>query len=207
MKLTKYAHACAILEEQGKRLVIDPGVFTELPDLSDVVAVVITHVHPDHVNPELLQRILAANPQAIVFSTDETAAEHSSIPITIVTAGQAVTVGPFKLAFTGGEHAEIHSSLPRNHNVGVIVNDGALYFPGDSFVTPEVPVQTLLIPAAAPWMRIGEAIDFLAAVKPQRAIPTHDAILSEQGKQIHDAHLNNKGIAYQRLTSGESIEI
>lgn len=207
MKLTKYAHACAVLEEQGKCLVIDPGVFTELPDLTDVVAVIITHAHPDHVNPELLQRILAANPEAIVFSTDETAAEHNSFPITTVTAGQTITVGPFKLTFTGGEHAMIHDSLPRNHNVGVIVNDGTLYFPGDSFVVPEVPVQTLLIPAAAPWMRIGEAIDFLAAVKPQRAIPTHDAILSEQGMQVHDSHLNNKGIAYQRLTPGESVEI
>jgi L-ascorbate metabolism protein UlaG (beta-lactamase superfamily) len=207
MKLTKYAHACAVLEEQGKRLVIDPGVFTELPDLTDVVAIIITHVHPDHVSPELLQRVLAANPQAIVFSTDETAAEHGRFPITTVTAGQTVTIGPFKLMFTGGVHAKIHDSLPRNHNVGVIVNDGVLYFPGDSFVIPEVPVQTLLIPAAAPWMRIGEAIDFLAAVKPQRAIPTHDAILSEQGKQIHDSHLNNKGIVYQRLAPGESIEI
>lgn len=207
MKLTKYEHACAVIEEQGKRLVIDPGAFTALPELTDVVAVVITHVHFDHANAELLQQILASNPQVVIFSTDETAAEHHSVPVTIVAAGQTVNVGPFKLTFTGGEHAVIHESWPRNHNVGVIINDGVLYYPGDSFVTPGMPVQTLLLPAAGPWMRVSESIDFLAAVQPLRAIPTHDAILSEQGKQVHDGMLGKQGATYQRLAPGESIEI
>jgi L-ascorbate metabolism protein UlaG (beta-lactamase superfamily) len=34
MKLTKYTHACIVLEEQGEKLVIDPGGFT--PEFGDV---------------------------------------------------------------------------------------------------------------------------------------------------------------------------
>ncbi len=50
MKLTKYEHACVFLEnDDGDKVVIDPGIFTNLPgDLSRIVAIVITHEHPDH---------------------------------------------------------------------------------------------------------------------------------------------------------------
>ena len=43
MKLTKYEHACMVIEKADVSLVIDPGGYTmPLTDLMDVVAVVIT---------------------------------------------------------------------------------------------------------------------------------------------------------------------
>lgn len=209
MKLTMYEHACVALEEQGKRLVIDPGAFSmpNIAELTDVIAIVITHTHFDHIDDARVRQILSGNPNAVVFSTAETAANHPNVPITAVTPGQRVTVGPFSLTFTGGEHAVIHPSMPRFQNVGVIINDGAVYYPGDSFVLADQPVKTLLVPAAGPWMRVSEAMDFLAAIKPERAIPTHDAILSEQGKTIYDSWLSSVGVAYQRLAPGESIDL
>lgn len=209
MKLTKYEHACVVLEEQGKRLVIDPGAFSmpNIAELTDVVAIVITHTHFDHIDDARVRQILSGNPYALVFSTAETATNHPDVLITTVASGQRVSVGPFSLTFTGGEHAILHESMPRFQNIGIIVNDGIVYYPGDSFVPAGLPVQTLLVPAAGPWMRAGEAMDFLVAEKPQRAIPTHDAILSDQGKTIYDSMLSSVGVAYQRLTPGESIDL
>jgi hypothetical protein len=83
------------------------------------------------------------------------------------------------------------------------------YYPGDAFTLPGVPVDTLAIPAAAPWMRIGEAMDFLVAVHPRFAFPVHDAIASPAGQAIADRLLGQvaeaNGITYQRL--GGTIEI
>lgn len=208
MKLTKYEHACVVIEKQGVRLVIDPGTFSStLPVLTDVKAIVVTHQHADHLDSERLQQLRAANPDTPVFTADDVAQAHPELGLSTVEPGQSLTVGPFALTFTGGQHAEIDSSLPRIQNIGVLINDGAVYYPGDSFAEPGNTVQTLLVPAAAPWMKVSEAMDFLRDVQPELAIPTHDAILSEQGKQIYDNMLGSAGVRYQRLQTGESIGV
>jgi len=208
MKLTKYEHACVVIEEQGTSLVIDPGAFsTSLPDLTGIKAIVVTHQHADHLDIERLQQLRVANPDAPVFSAADVAEAHPELGLTTVEPGQSLTVGPFSLTFTGGQHAVIDSSLLRIQNVGVIINDGAVYYPGDSFAEPGRPVQTLLVPAAAPWMKVSEAMNFLRDVQPELAIPTHDAILSDQGKQIYDNMLGSAGVRYQRLQTGESIGV
>jgi hypothetical protein len=83
------------------------------------------------------------------------------------------------------------------------------YYPGDAFTLPGTPVDTLAVPAAGPWMRIGEAMDFLVAVHPRFAFPVHDVIASPQGKTIADKLLGQiaaaNGITYQRLD--DMIEI
>ena len=83
----------------------------------------------------------------------------------------------------------IHSSIPVIDNVGVLVND-ALYYAGDSFAVPEgVEVGTLAAPAGAPWMKIAESMDYVMAVKPRRAFPTHEMVLSRAGKDLSNARL------------------
>jgi len=198
MNITKYEHACVVVEEQGKKLVIDPGQFiTSLQDVSNVVAVIVTHMHGDHLDPEKLRAIMAANPGARFFGTAEVAKEVPDIPFTAVTGGIAESVAPFKLAFYGEQHAQIHASIPAIQNVGVLVND-LFYYPGDSLTLPEVPVKILALPIAAPWLRSGEAVDFLLAVKPHYVFPTHDAILSDVGHGIY----NNFGERYAAQYGG-----
>src|SRR4051812_49059415 len=100
MNITKYEHACVVIEEQGKKLVIDPGEFTtSLADFSNITAVVVTHMHGDHLDPVKLRTIFLANPEARFFGTAEVAKEVPDIPFTAVTGGAAETIAPFKLAF------------------------------------------------------------------------------------------------------------
>ena len=90
-------------------------------------------------------------------------------------------------------------------NLGVMVND-TVYYPGDSFTKPEKPVKVLALPITAPWLKIGEVMDFLAEVN---AFPTHDAIASNQGKALVDRMLGGvaegHGSEYKRLT--DTIEL
>lgn len=205
MKLTKYEHACFTIEKDNQVLVVDPGNFSAdfLPP-ENVVAIVITHQHGDHFDQEQIAAIIDKNPDASIISVGDVTPKIEVFETKTVQAGDKITVGLFDLEFFGGTHALIHESIPPIANVGVLIND-LLYYPGDSFTIPAKPVDTLAIPAAAPWMKIGEAMDFLTAVQPRLAFPTHDAILSAQGKELADALLGMTaekcGTEYKRLTS------
>ena len=211
MNVTKYEHACLVVEEQGKKLVIDPGIFTtSLPNLKGVVAIVVTHVHADHFDPEKLRAIVQQNPEARIFSTAEVAKEVADLPITAVTGGTAETVAPFSLAFYGELHAEVHRSRPRNQNVGVMIND-TLYYPGDSFALPGVPIKVLALPTSGPWLKVAEMIDFAAAAKPAQAFGTHNALLSDIGHSMINSMAQQAveavGGTFTYLRPGESLTV
>lgn len=211
MILTKYEHACFTLEKDGKLLVVDPGAYTtDLPALESVAAIVVTHDHPDHHDPNALGAIVAHNPDAVIYAPEDITKQFGeTLPHQAVNAGETVKAGPFSLEFFGGEHATIHSDLPHPTNLGVMINE-RVYYPGDSFTAPGKPVDVLALPTAAPWMRIGEAFDFLQTVKPRLAFPTHDAISSDGGKQLADqmtpAFAKKVGAIYRRLDSPLEID-
>ncbi|MEQ1736917.1 MAG: MBL fold metallo-hydrolase, partial [Rhodoglobus sp.] len=53
MKVTKFEHACLVVQKADSQLVIDPGGYTPpRTDLFDVVAVGITLAHADHWTPD-----------------------------------------------------------------------------------------------------------------------------------------------------------
>lgn len=209
MKLTKYEHACFTIEKDGQILVVDPGGFSnDFISPENVVAVVITHQHFDHLDSERLAEIFAKNDDVLVLGPADVMDAVEIENKRVVSAGDKATVGPFELEFFGGTHALIHDSLPRPQNLGVMVND-LVYYPGDSFEPPNKPVDTLAIPVTAPWLKIGEVIDFLSTIKPRLAFPTHDAIASDNGKKLVDRMLSESaeavGSEYRRIES--SLEL
>lgn len=211
MRITKHEHACLVVEKNGSRIVVDPGSFTQpLEGLDSVVAVVITHEHPDHWKAEHLNRLLAANPDARLFGPAGVVAAAAGFDITEVAEGDEITVGEFGLKFFGRDHAIIHSSIPVVNNVGVLIDD-TLYYPGDSYTVPPVPVNTLAAPAGAPWLKIGEAMDFVLAVAPKHAFPTHQMMLSPIGQGMANARLTavteQGGGEFHALEPGDSFEV
>jgi L-ascorbate metabolism protein UlaG (beta-lactamase superfamily) len=215
MQITKHEHACLVLEEGGDRLVFDPGSFTSpLDDARGVLAIVVTHEHPDHWTPEQLRRVLEHNPEARIISTqavaDAVRGEELGVEVEVPRIGDELEIGPFSLRFLGGRHAVIHSSIPVIDNLAVLVN-GTLLHPGDSLTVPEFEVDTLAIPLSAPWLKIAEAMDYLAAVKPTRAFPIHEVVYSQAGQAMGNARLEHVaglvGTDYRVLTPGESLAI
>lgn len=203
MKLTKYEHACFTVENDGNTLIVDPGEWSrDFVCPNNVVGVVITHEHPDHFVPTLLQEIIAKNPDAVVYTLATIASQLQDLPVQVVAPGDVVEIGSsHHLAFFGGQHATVHPDVPRVANVGVLIND-TLYYPGDSFYLPECHVEWLALPVAAPWLRLAESIDFARAINAQHVFPTHDAILSAEGKGVVDSISSRLiGASYQRLTA------
>ncbi|HWH96940.1 MAG TPA: MBL fold metallo-hydrolase, partial [Pseudolysinimonas sp.] len=134
----------------------------------------------------------------------------ADLEIDVVSAGDRVQVGSFQLEFFGGKHAVIHDSIPVIDNVGVLVND-ELYYAGDSYVVPDVEVGTLAAPIGAPWLKIGEAMDYVLAVKPKRAFYVHDMTLSVAGKQMAATRLawatEQSGGTFTELQPGETLDL
>src|SRR3954447_12031065 len=96
MRVTKHEHAALRIEENGDVLIIDPGSFTTpLDDLANVVALVITHEHPDHWTPAHLDRILTAAPGIPIFAPAGVAASAAAYAITVVAPGDTVSAGEF----------------------------------------------------------------------------------------------------------------
>ena len=211
MKVTKYEHSTLVVTTADQQLVIDPGVFLTPPDFANTVAVVITHEHPDHWTEDNLRRVLEISPDARIYGPQGVADAAAGFDVQVVKDGDTVEATPFTLRFFGSRHAVIHESIPVPDNVGVLVND-ELYYPGDSYTVPDgVEVGTLAAPAGAPWLKIGEAMDFVLAVRPKRAFFAHEMTLSVAGKGMHADRLKwateQSGGSWTSLEVGESLDL
>lgn len=216
MRIVKHGHACLELVLNGRRLILDPGVYTRsMFGKHNVDVVLITHVHDDHCYEEQLDAIIATNPNVKIFGPDEVLQRLAKAPnaanyhTTAVHHGDWHSVGEFKIEFFGAMHAEIHRSIPLVQNTGVLIND-TLYYPGDSFTAPDRPVEILACPASAPWLKIGEVIDFINEVKPKRCFPTHNIHLSKYGHALNNSRIKaateENGGSYVFLMAREAIE-
>ncbi len=212
MELTKQGHACVVLSDGDRRLVIDPGVFTDPAAFQDASAVLITHEHGDHFEPERLRAAMDADPALEVWTNKSVAAKLEGLGgrVHVVGHGDAVTVAGLEVHVHGELHAEVHPDIPRIPNIGFLV-DGRVFHPGDALTVPDEPVATLLVPMHAPWSRTAELIDYLRAVQADRAFAVHDGYLSDAGLGLVGGLLGERGpgtpTPFSRLAPGDSAEL
>ena len=64
-------------------------------------------------------------------------------------------------------------------------------------------MDTLALPVGEPWLKINDSIDFLRDINPRLVFPTHDAVLSDIGKNLPDRIIPGlvPDVTYQRLTT------
>jgi len=211
MKLTKYQHACFVIEKEGTCIVVDPGnLARDFITPKRINAIVVTHEHPDHFDEARIRSLLKTHPKAAIIAHESISGRFTDYKAIAAKVGESLNVGAFSIQFFGGVHAPIAGGVQTPPNLGILI-DERLYYPGDSFAIPEgKSVQELLIPAGGPWMKASEALQFLTAIRPQYAFPTHDAHLSLDGKQLIDrlfgAVASGQNTQYKRL-DGTTIEL
>jgi ribonuclease J len=163
----------AVLEHRGKLLIIDcgvlfpedhqPGVDLILPDFSyiadrldDVVAVVLTHGHEDHIGA--VPYLLRLKPDLPLIGSQLTLAlveaklkEHRITPITLaVKEGGHEQFGPFDCEFVAVNH-----SIPDALAVAVRTSAGTVLHTGD-FKMDQLPLDGRITDLRA-FARLGEA--------------------------------------------------
>lgn len=209
MEVTHYGHSCVLLDTGAARLLIDPGTLSSgFEEVTGLSAVLVTHQHPDHLDPERLPALLRANPDARVIVDPGTAGQLDPVDHETVEPGAVLEVGGARVEVLGGRHAVIHPDLPVIPN-NVYRVDGTHLHPGDSLaVVPDEPLEVLFLPAAAPWSKISETIEYLRAVAPRVAVPIHQGILAQPG--VFYANLDKLGperTTFRPLDAGRAVTL
>jgi L-ascorbate metabolism protein UlaG (beta-lactamase superfamily)/catechol 2,3-dioxygenase-like lactoylglutathione lyase family enzyme len=201
MRLTRWSHACVVLEADGRRLVVDPGEWSEPRALDGAHAVLVTHEHGDHAD---LARLGAA---ALPVWAPR-GADLGEVTFTPVDSGQSLTIEGFEVTAIGDLHAAIVPGQEVPPNLGYVVTaDGeTVYHPGDALALPGVPVTTLLVPMQGNWLKTVEAVDFIRAVRPERAVGIHDGMVNDRARAGTNHWLASEGGAdYLWLEPGRSL--
>ncbi|KIA60407.1 MBL fold metallo-hydrolase [Nocardia vulneris] len=204
MRIAHFGHSCLLVELHGKKVLFDPGTFSHgFEGLTGLDAIAITHQHPDHIDPNRIEALIEANPGARLLADPQTAQQRGE-PWQAVHAGNVLALGDLQITGGGGRHAVIHPELPVVDNtvfqLGTPDDPAQLVHPGDSLWVPPVQVGVLALPAAAPWMRLSEAVDYLRAVRPRTALPIHYGIIEPAAQGIYFGRLAEMGPAETEFT-------
>jgi L-ascorbate metabolism protein UlaG (beta-lactamase superfamily) len=197
MRITHLGHSCLLVEGGDVRILIDPGNFSSgFAELRGLDAVLITHQHPDHADPERLAALLGANSDARLLIEPETVDVRGLPGEAVFAAGSSTEVGGLSISAVGGQHALIHDRVPRPGNVGFVIAEAGgrtLFHPGDSYAETPTGIDVLAYPLSAPWTKVAETLDFLRAVVAPTAFPIHDATVSAAGRQMYLTHTSTFG--------------
>jgi L-ascorbate metabolism protein UlaG (beta-lactamase superfamily) len=194
MRITHLGHACLLVEMADTRLLIDPGTFADdLSGVGDLAAVLVTHQHPDHLDPDRLPAVVAANPDAVVLCDPGSVAPLAGLGVEARAHHGVCTVGGITVTPFGEQHALIHDDIVRITNVGVRLDaDGepSFFHPGDALDAEPGDVDVLAFPLQAPWQRSRDMTAFLRRLAAPHAVPVHDGLLQARGRGLY---LNQAG--------------
>lgn len=216
MTITKYLHSCLLVEEHGKRLLIDPGTFSFIEgmlkpeEIPTPEAILITHEHPDHFFPDALRYYIGQGAQLSSNASVVTKCREQQLSARALAVGSATDLAGFRVETIGAPHGDL--PIPKPENVGYVINGKFFHF-GDS-LQPELAgkhVEILALPVAAPWLRLKDALELAVALKPQMAIPVHDAFIKPffltRIYEICLKYLEAHNITFSPLGIGESVNV
>lgn len=199
-----------VIEEQGVKILLDPGAYsTGQKEVMGVNVILITHEHPDHLDPNSLKIILENNPMAKIFTNAGVGKVLSKegIAYELLTHGKSIEIRGVRIEGREEKHTEIYPTLPTVYNTGYLIAN-RFFYPGDALTQPNKQVEILALPVAAPWMKLAQAIDYAKELKPKICFPVHDGMLKIIGPvhRLPESILTPEGIQFTVLEEGEGYE-
>ena len=207
MRITKYVHACLLLEKGADKILFDPGKFSFLQGkvkasrFENISAIILTHCHPDHIDDDALKQIIENNPQSSVLANTEIKNKlaEKDIKVEVLENGTRA-VGNFSVeAFDAAHEKILADEIPQNT---AYVVDDIFVHPGDSLaesVLTKARTRILALPTMAPWETELQAFEFAKKMSPEKVVPIHDGY-------VKDFFLESRYAALQKFLKKESIE-
>jgi len=219
MKISKYIHSCLVFEKDGFKLLIDPGKFSfaegliKPEDFGDVSAIIITHNHPDHLDADILNKIVELS-KADIYTNAQVSKEilAAGLECKLIPEGD-ITIGPFNLKAISVKHEPLlDSPIPE---MTALVIDGKVLHPVDSFEESLMAykgIEVLILPTMAPFTTEIKIADFADRLKPKQIFPVHDGFAKDffrrQRYENYAKHFKQQGIVFhQPDKAGDGIEV
>ena len=211
MKITKLGHCCLLIEDNGTRILTDPGAWTTRQnEIIDLDLILITHEHPDHFHLDSLKIVMENNPAAQIITNKSVAAllEGKEYSVVIVEDGQSQRIKTALIQGFGEEHAPIYLSYGQVKNTGYLIND-VFFYPGDALTHPKKPIKILALPVVGPWLKLADAISYALEIKPEICFPVHDGMLQITGPfhRLPQTVLQQQGIDFVLPRENQDIII
>ncbi len=212
MKITKFVHACLLVEDDGQTVLFDPGQYSwdskffDVNALPKLDAVVITHEHTDHFWPEFVRAILAKFPDVPFTTTSPVATQLKQLG-----AKQVFTESNGQIQiFSKKPHASMVPLAPEPpQNIAVHLG-GKLTVGGDRHDLEETK-QVLALTIVAPWGSVREAAEMMLKLKPAVVIPIHDWHWHDLARQKEYERFQkfcaDNGIKFIWPVDGQPVEV
>lgn len=206
MRITKFAHACLLVESSDpteRTALFDPGTMSSelvrsagLRTLDDII---ITHEHADHFDAGLVAWLVSCFPQANILAP---------APVVEKLAGQGIAASSEAsdgLEIFESPHEQmmpIGDRPPAQIGVKYL---GVLAHPGDSHSFTER-ADVLALPVDAPWGSTVNAATLATRLQPRYVIPIHDWMWRDEWRsQFYDVlgtHFEAQGITFIKPVDG-----
>ncbi|MDR3642285.1 MAG: MBL fold metallo-hydrolase [Candidatus Doudnabacteria bacterium] len=179
MTIKKLRHSCMAIKEGALTILTDPGMYSadETKSLTGIDVVLVSDEHQDHFDIPSVKMLLKNNPglRIITQQAVNKLLADEGIKSELLLDKQSMEINGVKIEGCGVKHAVLHSSIPQSDNTGYIIAD-RFFYPGDALTIPHKKIEVLALPAAAPWLKLSEAIDYALAIKPKICFPVHDGM-------------------------------
>jgi L-ascorbate metabolism protein UlaG (beta-lactamase superfamily) len=181
VKITPIYHAAAMIQAGGDIIYIDPARPANINGLPSADLILITHDHPDHMDPAYIAALSKAGTEIIAPA----AVQQTVTSARVLRNGQSMTWRQWKI--TAVPMYNIHHLMPNGkayhpegRGNGYVLTYGGknFYFAGDTEVTPELRalknIYVAFIPMNLPYtMSPDEAAAAVKAFHPKIVIPYH----------------------------------
>jgi L-ascorbate metabolism protein UlaG (beta-lactamase superfamily) len=208
MKISKHVHSCLFIEEQGKTVLIDPGIFTyqekalDLAHIDKLDYLLFTHEHPDHMYLPFVKEIVAKFPEVKIVTN------QSIVELLQKETIKATTQSPQSIIMTSINHERVFDKEIIENGIFHIFD--RLTHPGDSmsFISTK---DILALPLLGPSWMITQAAEKAVALQPKTVIPIHDYNWKDMFRKEYYHRLfeffKKKGIDFKSLETGQKIEV
>lgn len=194
MNITKLVHSCVLIENNGKKILVDPGNYSwqnqtvKNSDFSNINSVVITHNHPDHFYDEFVKHVAAESPNAMWYGTQEVVSELENMGIRASTTSQNQDI-----TFIESNHADLSPWFNTQPQHTSYVLFGDVLVSGDCQTLTDMHGARILASAinGGPW---GGVVGFCKMVaqmptRPQVVLPLHDWHWNQEARSAIYARL------------------
>jgi L-ascorbate metabolism protein UlaG (beta-lactamase superfamily) len=209
MKVMKFPQSCLLVESEGHKIIIDPGVHFlqshHLNELKGVEAVLYTHQHSDHYDEDIASALLEQGVH--MYANDATADLIGTEKVTVVHDGDNLMVAGFEVIARELPHCLLPDGSEGPQNTGYVIN-GVLFHPGDGKELDDLKVDNLALPITGPDISILDAVNFAKQVGAKVAIPIHyDGIPADPNVFAAYAGKGSASFEVRVLADGESTEL